>query len=161
MALQAEKERTGGRKQLIAFRVPGFDAGFIARERNGVRGAGDAFVQARVRRGGQEGRFDDLAGRGFMIVARGGDPRAALSQDDLNYWTSIGGRIARIGGEDDGPDVVIDVAGQYCGLMDEYGCDVIVKRPDFHIFGACPTLRELPALLADLSEQLRTGMRQR
>ena len=159
IALQAEKERTGTRKQLIAFRVPGFDAGFIARERAGVRGAGDAFVQGRVRCGAQEGRFDDIAGRGFMIVARGGDPRTALSQDDLDYWTSIGGRIVRIGGDSDGPNIVIDAAGQYSGIMDEYGCDVIVKRPDFHIFGACSTLRELPALLADLREQLRTGAR--
>ena len=38
--------------------------------------------------------------------------------------------------------------------MDEYGCDVIVKRPDFHIFGACPTAKQLPALLADLRDQL-------
>ncbi len=38
--------------------------------------------------------------------------------------------------------------------MDEYGCDVIVKRPDYCIFGACPALSELPALLADLRAQL-------
>ena len=58
-------------KQLIAFRVPGFTAGFIAR--NGARGAGDALgARARARATASEGRFDDIAGHGFMIVTRGG-----------------------------------------------------------------------------------------
>jgi len=158
MALQAEKQRTGGQKQLIAFRVPEFHSGFIARAQDGVRGAGDAFVQGRVRRGGQDGRFDDVAGRGFMIVARNGDPRAALSRDDRDFWTSIGGRFTRIGAAaDSDPNLVIDAEERYAGLMDAYGCDVIVKRPDFYIFGACPTLRELPALIADLRDQLHMG----
>jgi len=63
MALQAEKQRTRGEKRLIAFRVPGFDAGFIARARQHVRGAGDALVQARVRR---------AAGRDASTILPGG-----------------------------------------------------------------------------------------
>ena len=42
-------------------------------------------------------------------------------------------------------------------LMDEYGCDVIVKRPDYYIFGACATARDLPALLADLRTQMASA----
>jgi 2-polyprenyl-6-methoxyphenol hydroxylase-like FAD-dependent oxidoreductase len=162
MALQAEKDRARGQKQLIAFRVPGFEAGFVARSRDGVRGAGDAHIQGRVRRGEREGRFDDLAGRGFMIIGRNGNPAAALSPDDLGYWASLGGSIVRIDGAGASePDALVDADGQCGRLMDEYGCDVIVKRPDFYIFGACPTARELPALIADLREQLLTGTRQR
>jgi hypothetical protein len=140
--------------------VPGFAAGFVARAHDGVRGAGDAHIQGRVRRGEREGRFDDLAGRGFMIIGRNGDPAAALSPGDRAFWASLGGSIVRIGGAStDGLEVLIDADGQYSRLMDEYGCDVVVKRPDFYIFGACPTARELPALIADLREQLRTGVR--
>ena len=146
MALQAQKDASRGQKQLIAFRVPGFTAGLIAK--NGTRGAGDALVQGKVRRNGKEGRFDDVAGRGFMIIARGDDPTAALSQADRDYWASLGGRVVRFG------DGIADSGGQYGQLMDEYGCDVIVKRPDFYIFGVCPTARELPALLADLRGRL-------
>jgi hypothetical protein len=40
--------------------------------------------------------------------------------------------------------------------MDEYGCDVLVKRPDYHLFGACRAA-DLPALLADLRAQLSGG----
>src|SRR6185503_656672 len=66
MAMQAEKDRSRGQQQLIAFRVPGVEKGLIAQ--GGVPGAGDAFPQGRVRRGAAEGRFDDIAGRGFLIL---------------------------------------------------------------------------------------------
>jgi len=154
MAMQEAKRQSGGQKQLIAFRVPGFEAGFVAQKRDGVRGSGDAFIQGCVRCGQREGRFDDLAGRGVKIIARNADLEAALSPNDRDYWRSIGGNLARIARTDDGSNVIVDAEGQYTGLMDEYGCDVVVKRPDYYIFGACPTVRELPALIADLREQL-------
>jgi len=135
MALQAAKEKTRGQKQLIAFRVPGFTAGFIAS--NGARGAGDALTQRHVSRNGSEGRFDDIAGHGPVILTRGADAASTLSQSDRDFWQSL-----------------LDSGGHYGRLMDEYGCDVIVKRPDYYIFGVCPSLRELPALLAELRAQL-------
>jgi 2-polyprenyl-6-methoxyphenol hydroxylase-like FAD-dependent oxidoreductase len=155
MALQAEKERTKGQKQLIAFRVPGFESGFVAQARGGVHGAGDALVQGRVRHNGKEDRFDDLAGRGFIIITRDGDPASALSRDDLDYWSSLGGRSVRIGQGSANGDSFVDIEGRYGQLMDEYGCNVIVKRPDYYIFGACPTVAGLPALMADLRHQLQ------
>jgi 2-polyprenyl-6-methoxyphenol hydroxylase-like FAD-dependent oxidoreductase len=158
MALQAEKERTKRQKQLIAFRVPGFESGFVAHSRHDVHGAGDALVQGRVRHNGKEDRFDDLAGRGFMIIARDGDPASVLSRNDLDFWQSLGGRTIRIGGTPakETDDAFVDVDGQYNRLMDEYGCNAIVKRPDYYIFGACPTVAGLPALMADLRSQLQT-----
>jgi hypothetical protein len=152
MALQAEKERARGKSQLIAFRVPGFTAGFIAG--SGARGAGDTLAQGRVRRNGSEGRFDDIAGHGPMILTRGADAAAALSASERDFWQSLGGRFVRLAERENGADAIVDSGGQYGRLMDEYGCDVIVKRPDYTIFGACPSLRELPGLLADLRRQL-------
>jgi hypothetical protein len=158
VAMQEAKQQSGGQKQLIAFRVPGFEKGFVARASDNVRGAGDAFIQGRVGRGRQEGRFDDLAGHGFMIIARNGDPDAALSLGDRDYWRSIGGGMTRIAADDSADaDILVDAEGQYTGLMDEYGCDVIVKRPDYYMFGACRSIGELPALMADLRSQLKTG----
>ena len=48
---------------------------------------------------------------------------------------------------------------RYLQLMDEYGCDVIVKRPDYYLFGACATVAGLPALIADLRDQLQSVAR--
>jgi 2-polyprenyl-6-methoxyphenol hydroxylase-like FAD-dependent oxidoreductase len=153
LAMQAAKAHTAGQNQLIAFRVPGFTAGLIAR--GGIPGGGDAFPQARVR-GAREGLFDDVAGRGFLILARGPDPAAALSPQDIAFWQSLGGRIVRL----DMPGGVADLEGHYNSVMDAYGCDIIVKRPDYHIFGTCRGAADLPALMADLRDQLQKGMLQ-
>jgi 2-polyprenyl-6-methoxyphenol hydroxylase-like FAD-dependent oxidoreductase len=147
-ALQAAYDAASGQKQLIAFRVPGFAHGFVARD---AKGAGDGFVQGRVRAGGREDLFDDVAGRGFVIVARNGDPSAVLPRADREFWRSLGGSFVRIG---ESPGGVADLEGRYTRLMDEYGCDVVLKRPDNYLFGACPTAADLPALVGDLRRQL-------
>lgn len=159
LAMQAELEKSKGQKALIAFRVPGFTEGLIATPSPSVRGAGDVFPQGEVRNGGIKGKFDDVAGRGFLIVSRHDHPASALSPADLAFWNSIGGRVVRLDARP-GNGGVVDVEGRYTQLMDEYGCDVIVKRPDFYIFGACPTVAELPALIADLRDQLQAGARE-
>jgi 2-polyprenyl-6-methoxyphenol hydroxylase-like FAD-dependent oxidoreductase len=150
LRLNAEMQARTGQKSLIAFRVPGYEAGLVA-EGMHVRGAGDVFPQGRVRAGDREGGFDDIAGRGWLIVSRYGDPADALSPDDLAFWQSLGGSIVRIG---EGEGQVADIDGTYSALMDEYGCDVILKRPDYYLFGGVPTLALLPALIAHLRQQL-------
>ena len=155
--MQAELTKAKGQKALIAFRVPGFAEGFVARAGAEVRAAGDVFPQAAVTRNGgdrKEGKFDDVAGRGFMIVARNGDPAATLTPELQAFWKRLGGSMVRVGSGPDG-DGLADTEGRYLQLMDEYGCDVIVKRPDYYLFGACATVAELPALIADLRDQLR------
>jgi hypothetical protein len=147
LAMQAELEKAKGQKALIAFRVPGVKDGLIGRG-DTAHGAGDMFVQGKVRKDGREGWFDDIAGRGFMIVARGGDPSAALSPDDRAFWQSIGGSTVQIGAD------VEDCGGRYMALMDEYGCDAIVKRPDNYIFSTAKSLAALPAVIATLRGQL-------
>ncbi len=153
--MQAELEKAKGQKSLIAFRVPGFTEGLIASAKGKVRGAGDVFPQGRVKNTHAEGPFDDVAGRGFLIVSRNGDPAAALSAEDRAFWHSLGGGFVCF---DAHPGGFADLEGRYTQLMDEYGCDVIVKRPDYYIFGACPSAAELPALIADLRGQLRAGL---
>jgi 2-polyprenyl-6-methoxyphenol hydroxylase-like FAD-dependent oxidoreductase len=150
LAMQAELERARGQKALIAFRVPGFSEGFVAHAGDGVHGAGDAFPQGVVRSKGSDALFDDIAGRDFLIVARNADPASALPPADLAFWRSIGGRLIALG-----TGGVEDAEGRYSNLMDEYGCDVIVKRPDHYIFGACPRVSDLPSLIADLRAQLQ------
>ena len=149
-AMQAELARAKGRKALIAFRVPGLTHGIVAT--SGTRGAGDAFPQATVKRNGAAGRFDAIAGRGFMIVAR---HDFALPPADRAFWQSLGGSIVWLG---TGGEAIEDSAGTYTRLLDEYDCDVLVKRPDYYLFGACRTA-DLPAMLADLRAQLTNKKR--
>ncbi|MGZ5827971.1 MAG: bifunctional 3-(3-hydroxy-phenyl)propionate/3-hydroxycinnamic acid hydroxylase MhpA [Xanthobacteraceae bacterium] len=154
LAMQAELEKAKGQKALIAFRVPGFTEGLVAHAGKNVRGAGDAFPQGVVRGDMEEGRFDDVAGGGYLIVARNDHPASTLSPEDLSFWASIGGRFVNFDSRP-GTGGLIDVEGRYTKLMDEYGCNILVKRPDYYIFGACPTTKELPALIGDLRAQLQ------
>lgn len=152
LAMQAELEKAKGQKALIAFRVPGFTKGLIARSNSAVYGAGDAFPQGVVRKDGTEGRFDDIAGGGFLIVSREENPEPVMSSDDKAFWTSIGGRFAHFGDE---IGDLVDVEDVYRQLMDEYGCDVLLARPDYHLFGACRSAKDLPALIGDLRGQIQ------
>ncbi|MGH7090648.1 MAG: hypothetical protein ACREFQ_17270, partial [Stellaceae bacterium] len=155
LAMQAAKAHRGAEKQLIAFRVPGYSAGFIAR--GDALAAGDAFPQAAIRgEGERRGRFDDIAGRGFLILARGANPWDSLPEPQRALWQSLGGKVVHLAPAA-GPGAVVDIEGRYAALMDAYGAEVIVKRPDHNIFGACRSMAELPALLADLGAQIRTG----
>jgi len=143
-----QREIDARQTTLIAFRVPGFKHGVIGRGAQ-TKASGDAFLQGRVRANGREGWFDDIAGRGFMIVARSADPTAALSAAERAFWRSIGGTTVRIGTD------IEDSDGRYTKLMGEYGCDVIVKRPDNYIFAAGKSASDLPAIIAELRAQLQ------
>jgi 2-polyprenyl-6-methoxyphenol hydroxylase-like FAD-dependent oxidoreductase len=147
LAMQAANDQVQD-SRLIAFRVPGFAAGVIA---DGASAAGDAFGQGRVRYEGKEGLFDDVAARGWLILARNGDPAAVLSREDAAFWRSLGGTTLRLGiGDGD----VHDLDGYYTALLDTYACDAIVKRPDYYIYGASQTVKGLPGLLQKLQRQL-------
>ena len=143
-------------QQLGGYRSPPIAKGFIASGER-ARGAGAIFVQGRVDVRGKTGRFDDLVGRGFMLVAREGDPRSALSQTDRNLWESLGGKVATFGAGKSGANDIhfVDAGSRYGALLDETGCNVILKRPDSYVFGMYPSVADLPAAMEDLRAQLR------
>lgn len=147
IAMQAANDSVQD-SRLIAFRVPGFEEGIIAK---GAPGAGDAFGQARVRYNGVEGQFDDVAGRGWLLLARNGDLDAALSAEDAAFWRSLEGKTLRLG---NGAGEVQDVDGYYTSLLDGYGCDVLLKRPDYYIYGGAQTVDELSGLFKTLRARL-------
>jgi hypothetical protein len=91
-----------------------------------------------------------------MIVAREGDPRSMLSDADRRLWESLGGKVATFGAGKSGESDThfVDAGGRYGALLDEAGCNVVVKRPDFHVFGMYPSVADLPAAMADLRAQL-------
>ena len=143
-AMQAANAGAMQEKKLIAFRVPPLADGLIS----GTAG-GSILPQARISYGGREAPFDELAGGRFAILSRNGDAWAALAPDLRDFWNGIGGTSIAFG-----PGGAEDVEGAYAALMDRTGCDVLVKRPDFNLFGGCATAAELPALLEDLQSRL-------
>jgi 3-(3-hydroxy-phenyl)propionate hydroxylase len=115
--------------------------------------AGELAPQDVVEFNGQRGRFDDVFGWGFQLLARGQDPMALLNQDQKDFLASIDCSVVEIGDEP-AEGVAHDVEGAYARYFDHYGVEAVLARPDFWTFGGARSVEDIPALVDDLSEQL-------
>jgi hypothetical protein len=112
--------------------------------------AGYLCVQGVVVHAGRRGRFDDLVGRGFMLLSPSGDPLSRLSPELASFFASLGGVGAHVA--PGGP--VDDVHGDYARWFGDHGVGVVLQRPDFHVFGTAPTIDGTAALVAELRAAL-------
>jgi len=111
---------------------PGLSAGIIDR---GAPAAGLLSPHARVRRGDQEGRFDEVVGGGFVLIARNSDALDSLSTPARSAVTDIGIHQVALEGPTDDPRVVQDIEGKYEAFLDAMACDVLLIRPDYFVYG--------------------------
>ena len=118
-----------------------------------VADSGAFFPQGRVRRGGEAGRFDDIVGAGWCIVALDAAALSALTPAARDAWAAIGGRVAVLGGAD-APSTLADLDGTYAAWFAAAGCRAVVVRPDWYVYG---TARDAPAL-AGLLGRLRASL---
>lgn len=109
--------------------------------------------QGVVRRRGKQGRFDDLVGWGFQLLAWDRDPALYLRPDQLEFLERIGGVIAGIGDRETN-GLVFDADGTYKHFFSEQGVMAILVRPDFVVFGVARSKSEFPGLVDRLAAQL-------
>lgn len=139
--------------------------------------AGTLLPQGRVARpGGEPGLFDDVLGRGFVLLSR--EPCAeVLDTDQLAFLDRIGTQLVRVvpgpaepaeatgrelveatGGEPveaTGRELVVtDVDDRYLPLLERAGAVAVLVRPDCYAFGDAETKAGVPSLVDDL----RTGL---
>jgi 3-(3-hydroxy-phenyl)propionate hydroxylase len=133
--------------------VPDMETGILHRADGGEveAPAGQLIPQGVVESDGRTGRFDDVVGYGFQLVARGGDPLATLNDEQRALLRELNCAVASIGPGGS----VADVANEYGAFFDEQGVDAVLARPDFTIFGGVHSLDDLPALIDDLRDQLQ------
>jgi len=110
-------------------------------------------VQGLVRRAGREGRFDDVVGRGFQLIVAAGDPLGELSSDQRALIDALDMSVASLDAA--APGGVRDLDGRLMAWLAEHQAHAVLVRPDFYVFGSCPSAGELPALLDDLRSQLQ------
>ncbi|MFE3032655.1 bifunctional 3-(3-hydroxy-phenyl)propionate/3-hydroxycinnamic acid hydroxylase [Streptomyces canus] len=110
--------------------------------------------QGLVRTKGREGRFDDVFGAGaHVLLSRAGDPMESLSPMTREAWERLGGVAVHIG-----PDApVTDVEDVYGEWFDEWDRDVILVRPDFHVFGTASS-DGVESLVRELVAGLRMSL---
>ncbi len=91
---------------------------------------GALFVQGRVARGGEIGRFDDIVGRGFALVSTHGDPALALTREQREFFSALGGVTAHVTPS----GALRDVDGSYARWFEAHAVAVALQRPDFTVF---------------------------
>jgi hypothetical protein len=104
--------------------------------------------QGRVRVGTAVGLCDDFMGPGWQLISTL-DARSRLSPDDAAFLESIGTKFVCTSSTD-----LADEDGTYQRYLASVGCEAILARPDFYIFGGAMSIAELPPLIDDLRRQL-------
>jgi 2-polyprenyl-6-methoxyphenol hydroxylase-like FAD-dependent oxidoreductase len=115
--------------------------------------AGLFSIQGNVSYEGKTGRFDDIIGRGWMIISSAPMPTNLLSSEQQAFLETLNARFAHVTSED-GSSAINDVEGAYTQFLKEHDLEVMVIRPDFYIFGGVASLKELPKLVDSLRGQL-------
>ena len=102
-----------------------------------------------------EGRFDDVVGRGFVVIAKEADPRSVLDDDQLEFLERLGARFVTL--DPHVRDGVRDLDGRLTRWLDDHDAAVVIVRPDYYVFGAVGSTGDLPALVDDFRQQLTTS----
>jgi hypothetical protein len=136
--------------------LPGITEGFLqGRSADGASALAGMFaVQGTVSGPAGEGRFDDVVGRGFVLLTAEGDPRAALEAKELAFLESLGALLVSLDPEEEGG--VRDVDGRLTSWLAAHDAAAIIVRPDFYVYGAVSSVGDLSPLVRELRQQLST-----
>jgi len=141
------------------FRFPGYPSGFLAPPSAQDLARGQLLPQAMVTLAtGEEKRFDDVAGGGWVLLLRNSDWVREIAPDDLSAWRALGAELVVLGSADghlaDGR-VVVDSQGTYADWFDRLRCGAAVVRPDWYVYGSAASSGALRRLLTSQLQALR------
>lgn len=108
----------------------------------GAPGAGLLGVQGFIELNGQRGRFDDLLGTGFHIIARDAATLDAISPVNREALARQAAIVVHLGAGG-----VPDVDGTYTAHLETLGCIAVFGRPDFYLQGGARDAAELNRLI--------------
>ncbi|MDX2547971.1 bifunctional 3-(3-hydroxy-phenyl)propionate/3-hydroxycinnamic acid hydroxylase [Streptomyces sp. WI04-05B] len=121
--------------------------------------AGEVIPQGRVRGPGGTGLFDDVIGRGFVLLLAPG-AHAGLDEERSAFLTDLGTHVVRLLPEDGMPQggAVADVGGVYRAFLARHGADAVLVRPDYHVYGAAAGPEAAAVLVDGLRAHLGAGV---
>lgn len=151
-AQRDEQIRSGVAQPIPPF--PQLTSGLLYRgstEPQAVAATGRLSLQARVRRGGTRGLFDDVVGYGWTVVTLDSRLEGTLSVGQRAFLASIGTRFVSFG---DDANAVDDIDGHYRAFLAELGARALIIRPDFNIFAVATSVAEVPGMVEELRRQV-------
>jgi 2-polyprenyl-6-methoxyphenol hydroxylase-like FAD-dependent oxidoreductase len=117
--------------------------------------AGELSLQGMIELDGRNGRFDDVIGRGWVVLSTGWGLDELLGVEALSVFDAVGARRVRIESEPvPGVAAAIDTDGVYLPWLRELGAQAVIIRPDFYVYGAAADPDDLQLLTESLRDQL-------
>jgi flavoprotein hydroxylase len=114
-----------------------------------ARPAGELMPQGRVSWRGRTGFFDDVVGRGFVLLGAD-DPAGLLDDACIALLNRLDAHVAGFGG----PEALIDEDGRYAAFFAATGVRAVLIRPDFYVYGGAATGEELTAMIRELTDRM-------
>jgi hypothetical protein len=140
--------------------------GLLRRDASGtvIAPAGLLSPHGTVERGAQRGRYDDVAGRGWMLVTQRPEVLAALDAEARATLAEMGAHTVLIGDAASAdPAAWRDLDGKFGPWLQQHGVDTVLVRPDFYLYGANAAgavASKVNALVSDWATDLqRHGVR--
>lgn len=116
---------------------------------------GKLSFQGQVNDQGKKGLFDDVVGKGWMIISPLEDPKKILSAEQIAFLDSIGAKMIELSPEQKAKDnTVVDIDGKYQEYFNRTGLEAVIVRPDYYLFGGTASLAEFPLMVTDLMKQM-------
>ena len=116
--------------------------------------AGKVSLHANVLYQGIQGFLDDVVGQGWKIISIKDDPRNVLSRAQIAFLDELNTDFVYITLDKSSKKAAIDVDGKYSEYFVNNGIETLIIRPDYYIFGATASYKELPSLVDELSKQM-------
>lgn len=134
---------------------PHLTAGLLHRKSDGAlnEGAGLLAPHVTVRRRGVIGRFDDVVGLGFVVIAREGDPVKLLDGSLISTLARLPTHYVALQ-DPSSAQFIEDLDARLAPFMAAQGWEVMIVRPDFYVYGGANDERALAALADNLIEDL-------
>jgi 3-(3-hydroxy-phenyl)propionate hydroxylase len=133
--------------------IPGLSGGVLHRDAAGepAQRAGHLAPQGVVRRGGVEGRLDDLIGYGGQLISSL-SMEELLSPDQLSRLAELGVHVLQVSG--DAAADTVDADGTYQEFWTATGATTLLARADHYLFGVAASRGEIRTLVEDFLNQV-------
>lgn len=119
--------------------------------------AGSLSPQDLVEYKGKRGLFDDVVGRGWMLISYNRNAEPFLNDVQKNFLHELGVTCIEITKEDR-VDAVKELTDKYANFFNEHEVEAVIVRPDYYIFGSVENISEVPDLVNDLAKQFKKYM---
>ncbi|OZD65730.1 hypothetical protein CH263_12515 [Rhodococcus sp. 06-1059B-a] len=123
---------------------------------NTIAAEGRPALQARVGYNGKVALLEEFLSPGWKLILRHPLSKEVLSEQHTALLDSLGMEPVHVS-RAAGTEHYIDIDGDYDSWFQATGQRAFILRPDKYVFGAAPTLDDIPALLDALADSLSSN----